>query len=79
MNSKLYQTELNQAELESAKLNLGYCFIKSPLDGESGERYIDNFNIVNANQDKLVTIKQIRPIKVKFSVPGKFLDQIRKY
>lgn len=79
MNSKLYQMELNQAELESAKLNLGYCFIKSPLEGPSGEIYIDNFNIVNANQDRLVTIKQIHPIKVKFSVPGKFLDEINKY
>lgn len=79
MNSKLHQVELNQAELESARLNLGYCFIESPLDGEAGARYIDNFNIVNANQDTLVTIKQIRPIKVKFSVPGKFLDQIRQY
>lgn len=79
MNSKLHQMELNQAELDSAQLNLGYCFIESPLDGEAGERYIDNFNIVKANEDKLVTIKQIRPIKVRFSVPGKFLDQIRQY
>lgn len=79
MNSKLYQMKLNEAQLDSAKLNLGYCFIKSPISGPSGETYIDNFNIVNANQDRLVTIKQIQPIKVKFSVPGKFLDQINKY
>lgn len=79
MNSKLYQVELNQAELESAQLNLGYCFIQSPLDGESGEIYINNFNIVKANEDKLVTIKQVQPIKVRFSVPGKFLDRIREH
>ncbi len=79
MNSKLYQVELNEAELESARLNLGYCYIQSPLDGESGEIYIDNFNIVKANEDKLVTIKQVQPIKVKFSVPGKLLDRIREY
>jgi multidrug efflux system membrane fusion protein len=79
MNSKLYQTELIRAELETARLNLGYCFIKCPLDGETGEIFIDNFNIVNANQDRLVTLKQIKPIKIKFSVPGKYLDQLRKY
>ncbi|MGA8832938.1 MAG: efflux RND transporter periplasmic adaptor subunit [Desulfomonilaceae bacterium] len=79
MNSKLYQMKLNEAQLDSAKLNLGYCSIRSPITGPSGEIYIDNFNIVNANQDRLVTIKQIHPIKVKFSVPGKFLDQINKY
>ncbi|MCA1961199.1 MAG: efflux RND transporter periplasmic adaptor subunit [Desulfomonile sp.] len=79
MNSKRYQVELNKAELESARLNLGYCFINSPLDGESGEIYVDNHNIVNANQDRLVTIKQTQPIKVRFSVPGKFLEQIRHH
>jgi multidrug efflux system membrane fusion protein len=79
MNSKLHEVELNQAELEIAKLNLGYCFIESPLEGESGDIYVDNYNIVTANQDKLVTIKQIRPIKVKFSVPGKYLDQVKKH
>ncbi|MGC8604209.1 MAG: efflux RND transporter periplasmic adaptor subunit, partial [Desulfomonilaceae bacterium] len=79
MNTKLYQMKLNEAQLDSAKLNLGYCFIKSPISGPSGEIYIDNFNIVNANQDKLVTIKQIHPIKVRFSVPGKFLEQIKNY
>lgn len=79
MNSKLYQVELNKAELESARLNLGYCFIRSPLDGESGEIYIDNHNMVNANQDTLVTIKQTQPIRVRFSVPGKYLEQIRGY
>jgi len=79
MYSKRYQMELDQAQLESAKLDLGYCFITSPLDGQSGAILIDNNNIVNANQDRLVTIKQIHPIKVKCSVPGRFLDQIRSY
>jgi membrane fusion protein, multidrug efflux system len=78
MNAKHFATELYQAELESAKLNLGYCSVNSPLDGQAGEIYIDDFNIVNANQDKLVTVKQIRPIRVRFSVPGKYLDEIRK-
>ena len=73
------QVAQSQAALDTAQLNLEYCFIQCPLDGESGEIYIHNYNVVNAYQDKLVTIKQIKPIKVKFSVPGKFLDQIKKY
>ncbi len=77
MNSKLYEMELHKAELETAKLNLGYCFIDSPLDGQSGEILVDDHNIVNANQDILVTIKQLQPIKVKFSVPGKFLEEVK--
>ncbi|MEW6350526.1 MAG: efflux RND transporter periplasmic adaptor subunit [Thermodesulfobacteriota bacterium] len=77
MNSKLYEMELRKAELETAKLNLSYCFIDSPLEGQSGEILVDDHNIVNANQDPLVTVKQLHPIKVKFSVPGKFLEEIK--
>jgi multidrug efflux system membrane fusion protein len=73
------QVSQSEAALDTARLNLEYCHIQCPLDGESGEIYIHNYNVVNAYQDKLVTIKQIKPIKVKFSVPGKFLDQIKKY
>jgi multidrug efflux system membrane fusion protein len=79
MKSKLAQVELNLAERENARLNLGYCFIKAPLTGKSGKILVDNFNIVNANQDVLVTIRQIQPVKVSFSLPGKFLDEIRDY
>jgi membrane fusion protein, multidrug efflux system len=79
MNSKLHQVELNQAELDSARLNLGYCHIQAPLHGQSGKIFIDNYNIVNANQDTLVNIKQVQPIKVKFSLPGKYLEEIQRY
>jgi membrane fusion protein, multidrug efflux system len=77
MNSKLYELELRRAEMETAKLNLGYCFIDSPLDAESGEILVDEHNIINANQDRLVTLKQVQPIKVRFSVPGKHLDEVK--
>ena len=73
------QVQQSQAALETARLNLEYCSIQCQLDAQSGEIYIHNYNVVNAYQDKLVTLKQIRPIKVKFSVPGKFLEQIKKY
>ncbi|HTY23492.1 MAG TPA: efflux RND transporter periplasmic adaptor subunit [Desulfomonilaceae bacterium] len=73
------QVQQSEAALETAKLNLGFCYIQCPLEGESGEIYIHNYNIIKANEDKLVTIKQIRPIKVKFSVPGKFLEQIQQH
>ncbi len=73
------QVQQSEAALETARLNLEYCSIKCPLHAQSGEIYIHNYNMVNAYQDKLVTIKQIKPIKVRFSIPGKFLEQIKKY
>jgi multidrug efflux system membrane fusion protein len=79
MKSKHAQVELNMAERANAKLNLGYCYIKAPMTGKSGKILVDDFNIVNANQDVLVTIRQIQPVKVSFSLPGKLLDEIRAY
>lgn len=79
MTSQLYQVDWDKAELEDAKLKLSYCFIRSPLDGRSGQIFVDDHNIVIANQDKLVTIKQIKPIKVILSMPGKHLQDIREH
>jgi membrane fusion protein, multidrug efflux system len=79
MKSKHAQVELYLAERENAKLNLGYCFIKAPMTGKTGKILVDNFNIVNANQDVLVSIREIQPVKVSFSLPGRFLDEIRAY
>ncbi len=79
MNAKFFEMRLHEAELETALLNLSYCHIKSPIAGKSGEKLIDNFNMVNANQDKLVTIRQTQPIKAKFSLPGKYLLEIQKF
>ncbi len=73
------QVGQGEAALETARLNLEFCSIQCPLDAQSGEIYIHDYNVVNAYQDKLVTLKQIRPIKVKFSLPGKFLEQVKKY
>jgi multidrug efflux system membrane fusion protein len=79
MKSQLYQVELDQTELDAAKLKLSYCYIHSPLHGQSGQIFVDDHNIVIANTDKLVTIKQIKPIKVSLSMPGKHLRLIKEY
>jgi membrane fusion protein, multidrug efflux system len=67
------------AALENARLNLGYCTISSPISGRTGSRLVDEGNIVKANADNgMVTILQIEPIYVSFSVPEKYLSEIRK-
>src|SRR5256885_16263991 len=37
----LAQVRLSQAAVETAKLNLEYCFIRSPIDGRAGQRLVD--------------------------------------
>jgi membrane fusion protein, multidrug efflux system len=69
----------DQATIDMAQLNLDYAQIRSPIDGRTGARLVDPGNIVQASQNtSLVTIAQIKPIFVSFTVPQEFVDQIRQ-
>ena len=69
----------DQSLVENARVQLGYCFIHSPISGRTGNLYIKEGNVVKANDVALVTINQIVPINVSFSVPEQQLAEIRKY
>ncbi|MDO9111163.1 MAG: efflux RND transporter periplasmic adaptor subunit [Desulfatirhabdiaceae bacterium] len=68
----------DEAAVESAKLQLGYTSIYSPISGRTGKILIDQGNMIKANDDNksLVVIEQIQPIYVSFSVPEASLPQI---
>jgi len=62
----------DQAEVEAAKLQLSYCAIHAPINGRTGSSSISVGNLVRAGDtDPLVTINQIDPIEIKFSLPEK--------
>jgi len=69
----------DNAAVENARVLLGYCFIRSPIDGRTGSLFIKEGNVVKANDSTLVTINRIAPIYVTFSVPEQHLAGIRKY
>jgi multidrug efflux system membrane fusion protein len=69
----------DQAAAENAKIQLGYCFIRSPMDGRTGNLLVKRGNVVKANDMDLVTINQISPIYAAFSVPEQNLAEIKKY
>ena len=71
----------DEAAVENAKLKLAYCFIKSPIDGVVGGIRVNKGNLMKANDnDKpMVLINQVKPIYVSFSVPERYLPEIRKY
>lgn len=72
--------QADEAAIESAKVKLEYCKIRSPIDGRTGKMLINEGNMIKANDvTPLVIINQVIPIYVTFSVPEKFLDTIRKY
>ena len=69
----------DQAQIDNAQLNLEYSLVKSPIDGRTGSRLVDVGNLVQmAQSSPLVTITQLRPIFVSFTVPAVRLDDIRK-
>jgi membrane fusion protein, multidrug efflux system len=68
----------DQAMIDSAKVQLEYSKIRAPIDGRAGTRLLDAGNIVRATDNTgIVTINQIQPIFVDFSLPADSLAQIR--
>jgi multidrug efflux system membrane fusion protein len=67
------------AAVDSARVQLGYTTIRSPIDGRTGNVSVKLGNVVAATNVELVTITQVEPIYVTFSVPEALLSEIRRY
>jgi multidrug efflux system membrane fusion protein len=69
----------DQAQIDTAQLNLGYSDIRSPIDGRLGARLVDIGNMVHAaDPTGLVTVAQLRPIFVSFTVAQENAHKIRE-
>lgn len=71
--------QADQAAVETAKLNLSYCTIASPVEGRTGSLLVQPGNVIQANTTVLVTINQIQPIYVEFAVPEQYLPMIKQF
>lgn len=70
----------DKAAVETAKINLEYTSIYSPITGRTGNVGVKEGNLVKANDvPVLVTINQIEPIYVSFSLPEQQLAEVKKY
>ncbi len=69
----------DRAAVETVQLNLGYCSIRSPIDGRTGSLLVNQGNVVKLNDTSLVVINQVHPIYVDFSVPEKELPEIKRH
>jgi len=65
--------------VEYAKVQLQYTKIYAPISGRTGDLMVDLGNLVKANDVPLVTINQITPIYVNFSVPERQLSELKRY
>jgi multidrug efflux system membrane fusion protein len=67
------------AQIDAAQLNLTYCDIRSPIDGRLGARLVDIGNMVHAaDATGLVTVAQLKPIFVSFTVAQENAHKIRE-
>ena len=70
-NVERWQSECDQtaAQLELAKINLGYTRVTAPFSGRIGRRFVDPGNLVGPSVNtKLATLDQITPAYVNFNL-----------
>jgi multidrug efflux system membrane fusion protein len=72
------QIQGDQAAIDSAKTQLDYTTITSPLTGRTGIRFVDQGNIVHATDATgLVVVTQLQPISVVFTLPESELASVQ--
>ena len=60
----------DQANVDAARINLGYTNIVSPVAGRAGIHLVDIGNIVQAGQSNgIVVVTQLDPMSVLFTIP----------
>ena len=72
------QVESAEAALETAQLNLEYCYIHSPIDGRAGARLVDVGNVVQANTTSLLSIQRLDPIYADFTITESDLPEVQR-
>ena len=69
----------NEANVDSAAINLNYCWIYAPIEGLTGILQIDKGNLVSADgQTPLITLNRMTPIYITFSIPEMYLPSVQK-
>ncbi len=79
IDSAKAQVVSQQSMIDSAKLQLEYTVIKSPINGRTGNLALKAGNLVTANTTELTTITQLAPVYVTFSMPATHLPDIKRH
>lgn len=66
----------NMAAVENARVQLGYCTIYAPVSGKIGRLAVDVGNLIKAEDTPLVSIEQMQPIRVSFTLPERELGRV---
>jgi multidrug efflux system membrane fusion protein len=70
----------DRAAIDMARLNLGYAQIRAPVDGKTGPVLVQPGNMISGSSGSaasLVTIAEVRPVKISFTLPQTELASIQ--
>jgi multidrug efflux system membrane fusion protein len=85
--------KVDMAAVESAKVQLSYCYIRSPIDGRAGQRLVDVGNVVNpggssgnsgsgngtsGNGNSMLVIERLDPIYADFTISQNNLGEVQQ-
>ena len=84
--------KVDAAAIDSAKVQLSYCYIRSPIDGRVGQRLVDTGNVVNpggssnqnsgngssGNSNSLLVIERLDPIYADFTISQNNLREVQQ-
>ncbi len=69
----------DNARLAQTRLQLTYTKIFAPISGRAGAIPVKEGNVAKENDTTLVTLLQVTPVYVSFSVPENLLAEVRRY
>lgn len=76
--SALAAVKAAKAQVENAKINLGYATVRAPIAGRAGKQQVTEGALVGQGSATLLTtVRQIDPVYLNFSLPVSELQQIR--
>lgn len=78
VSSQQANVQGDEAAVATARLNLEYAAITSPIDGRAGLRLVDPGNLVHASDAQgIVVVTQVHPISVVFTLPQQTLPALQ--
>jgi multidrug efflux system membrane fusion protein len=79
-HASLATVDVDKAAVETARLNLQYTKITAPIAGRTGSLGVHVGDIAHTTDTSpMIVLNQMSPIYVTFSVPGRYLTDIRRY
>lgn len=91
MHSADESIKVDAAAIDSAKVQLSYCYVRSPIDGRAGQRLVDVGNVVNpggssnqdssgssANSNSMLVIERLDPIYADFTISQNELSRVQQ-